>query len=157
MLEFFREGTPWWVSTNFAADADIVVPRASNRGALPLGQTASLMEENRIILLGFHYSFTAANGNGFDLIWVDNTTPSSGNRIIASPRASTAITHVEGGSAFCFIPGPGGQYSPVVNGATLRLDITATGPTDGRLLCWGIHVDADWKPGKSFTGSPITF
>lgn len=162
MLELYREGTPWWVSAPLvtaspSVDIDLVIPRPSNRGAMISGTGDRNLEEYRLILLGFHYSFTAANGNGFDLEWTDNQVTPALARTIIAPRASTAITHVEGGSSFCFIPGPAGAYNPIENGATLRLNFTTTSPTDGRLLVWGIHVPADWSPGKLFTGSPVAF
>lgn len=164
MLEFFREGTPFWVRRSVVGNAlnvPLVRTGASKAGVAPFGSGTHLMEENRLILLGFYFNFVAADGNGFNLEFIDfQFSPGGYGRPIIAPRAATGGLQVTVAMPFCFIPGPQGFHSPtgdVRDGADIQLTTTATGPTSGEVVIWGIHVDANWKPGKTFTGSPIDF
>lgn len=165
MLSLLREGTPWWVSVNLTqADQDIVIPAPAVRGTQISNMGTKLTVNHRLIILGWAYDYVAANGNGFDLEFTDTAVTPSVQRTIITSRATTAITAIQQACPFTFLPGPAGAYNangspdqPLGNPASLRLNTTGTPPTSGRLVVWGIHTDADWKPGKLFTGSPVNF
>jgi hypothetical protein len=168
-----REGTPWWVSvdlskTSTSTPIDIVVPQPSNPmpagGRLLMGD--GLAVNARLIILGFAWSFSSTTTvAGFTLQWrtfVANTpggTPQTNVIFTALSPTVATTTFSQGSVTPCFIPGSGGaQGSPpdrgtIANPALLQVLAVAAAPT-GRLLLWGVHTDGDWRPGKTFTGSP---
>jgi hypothetical protein len=150
-------GVPWWVSVPLA---DLttpgeyqVRPQDNNKQWQQYGDHRN---DYRVVLTWFQYDFVAANGDGFDLVYKDNISSPPLNRYIIQPRATTAVTRVEGGGT-CFIAGPSGIFSPLENAADLWVMPTVTPPTSGRLILGGHVPSYDEALGHvaKYTGSPI--
>ena len=158
-------GTPWCIYTGIA-DGDLVIPipakslpgGIANDGS---GSARSLkLDSQRIIILGFHYDYVAANTNGFDLAAREYTfSPAGGSgtiRTIIESRATTANTQVSSSSE-CFIPLDGGRYvSPDIgNGADLIIENANV--SSGNLVIWGVITDADESivPNNNRLGLPF--
>jgi hypothetical protein len=168
-LDTLREGTPWWVWVNLAEGQvspglAIAIPQPSKQGLLDRAHGGNTLTVNgRIVVLGFAWDFVAGAASvGFDLTFRDFSVSPALTRTLYRVT-SQAAAQVIGSVTDTFLPLPAGKFgSPgdlttVGNGATLFVDGTGTLPTVGGLLIWGIHTEGDWKPGKQFTGSPLSF
>lgn len=162
IADMIHYGAPWWVYHDLQADTDLVVPQdavALRGGAyISPGGDQGVLNNYRLIVLGYQYQFRAgAAGVQFTLEWTDNTVTPALQRTILTASAAAANDLVEGGTSFCFIPGPAGAIvdGDIEQPAQLRMNVAATPPTSGSFLVWGIQTDADFRPCKKYTGSPL--
>lgn len=161
MIDFERLrqlGDPWWISRPLTADIALVIPRDAVRLPGHAGGGQKRLSSERVVILGFAYNFVAANGNGFDLVQRDYTVSPGGGttRVIFGDRATTAITRVHQSVTECYVPLAGGSTSPsLTNGADLEIDVTATGPTSGHILLWGVIAPESEALAHNYTGSPF--
>lgn len=168
-------GELWWIARNLTGDAQnvpLVVTRDAVRVRSGAAGGPSSLHGDRIVILGIYYTFTAANGNGFDLVQRSyQVSPGlSGTDFnIYGARASTAITVVTQSLPDLCIPLEGPVSSPAFAGGTpfagpadaadFVLTTTATGPTNGRILIIGTitshesAVRAHNHRGSPFTGA----
>lgn len=138
-------GEPWCIWRGFAVDQVLAAPRTSVRLPAGIGGGPKPLSSERIVILGFAYDYVAANGNGFDLVSrsaiVSPSAVSTADLVIWSSRATTAQTQVALCVPECFIPLDAGSSSPFLQtGAQLVLDVTATPPTSGQILIWGVTM-----------------
>ena len=144
-------GTPFCVYSDLGAGSEsvLVTPKAAGAMAGGIGNTEAILNTQRIIILGYQYDFVAGNNFGFDLVARSSAYSPGGTSDlrILEPRATTAVTRVEGGSDSCFIPlDQGGISSPgagptLYNPASLVVTPTGTAPTSGHLVVWGVLAD----------------
>jgi hypothetical protein len=163
--ELYSYGTPWRVSYNLAdasATQDLVIPTPLRTGSLNIANQR-FQERNGIIILGFAYTFRASAADvGFELVSIDDAYDPGTTRTFSIFNVKAQAAGVLNLSVSpCFIPlTPANPFAstPVggASGATLRLVATATKPTSGTLLIWGIHGTMDF--GKwGYSGSPAFF
>ena len=146
-------GEPWTIYVPLTADADLVVPALPKRIPNAVSSSGKYLLGSRVIILGFAYDFVAASGNGFDLEHTWYSSPASTRQIFGA-RASANDLRVSLSVPETFIPLDGGSSSPDSPGK-LVLNVTATPPTSGRLLIWGVVTDGQ-EPllGNKYFGSP---
>lgn len=157
-LRHLRElGTPWCIYTGMTAKT-LITPRSSVTLPAGIAGGEEALSTESIIILGYQYDFVAAAAAGFNLVARSASFSPGGvtDYTILAPRASTAITRVEGGSDSCFIPLDKGKYvSPAASYAPASLVLTLDGaPSDGHLVIWGVMTDGSefWVPNHNIYG-----
>ncbi len=167
--ELAAAGVPWRVSIDLTEDSSaytpgvtgfaVAAPKPLFRGPAEKAAGTRFAERRHIIMCGFSYCFSAgAAGVGFELYSDDEAyVPGVGQTF----RIWRHISQAAGPYSLC-VPQCWVDLSPPdvtttpVNGATLRLRLTATPPTDGFLLAWGIETSLSFGD-MAHSGSPAIF
>lgn len=152
-------GTPWVIYKSLTASVDLAVAKYLVTLPPNIGNTNRRDYGERVVICGFAYSFEAANGNGFDIVRRDTTfTPAaSTNFVLFGDRCTTAITSKSFGVERCFIPLPVSRSTPdSTYGDDLAIVTTATGPTRGNILIWGVLMPSNERlVANQTSGSPF--
>jgi hypothetical protein len=151
---------PWRVSLPLTADSAIAIPQHPNLQGTGPGHKA--LQSDRIIILGFFYSYVAGAASvGFDLVQRDfAVSPGGTNNLVVYGDRSSAAGQVSLCVPECYIPLSRGVFttpaaSTFVRSAELHLDVTATAPSSGQIVLWGVITDGDEPVGKASYGSPL--
>lgn len=157
------DGSPWWATvkftgSNLGAAFEIVRPKynltIASSGSFPADtNTASIKENNRLIVLGMDYVFHAAANSGFEIYYQYDDAGGTVQSVIANVVAGTTNATVVNGFE-TFKPGIAGRIVSSGNAkapASLYIAAATGGqPSLGYVSIWGIHVDAGWRIGKLY-------
>lgn len=154
--ELDMDGELWRVSDDLVTRT-LVIPKPLLKGPSNIGGY-SHQRGYGIVILGIHYSFTAAAaGVGITLTSEDDVyVPGTSKSFTIWKDFSQAASRVTNNLSPIYIPLSCGTYDPTpASGAQLKLTVTGS-PTNSFITIWGIHTQM--RPSRfAVSGSPVDF